>query len=42
MDVVENSVLWEILCDIMEEFFDVNGDIVYLYWSFFENFLMLL
>lgn len=28
MDAVENSVLWEISRDIMEELSDANGDIV--------------
>ena len=41
MDAVENSVLWEISRDIMEELSDANGDIAYLYRSFFENSLML-
>ena len=41
MDAVENSVLWEIPRDIMEELSDANGDIAYLYRSFFENSLML-
>ena len=40
MDAVENSVLWEIPRDIMEELSDANGDIAYLYRSFFENSLM--
>ena len=35
MDAVENSVLWEIPRDIMEELSDANGDIAYLYRSFF-------
>lgn len=39
MDAVENSVLWEIPRDIMEELSDANGDIAYLYRSFFEKFL---
>ena len=41
MDAVENSVLWEIPRDIMEELLMLNGDIAYLYRSFFENSLML-
>lgn len=41
MDAVENSVLWEIPRDIMEELSDANGDIAYLYRRFFENSLML-
>ena len=41
MDAVENSVLWEIPRDIMEELSDANGDIAYLYRSFFEYSLML-
>ena len=39
MDAVENSVLWEIPRDIMEELSDANGDIAYLYRSFFRKFL---
>lgn len=37
MDAVENSVLWEIPRDIMEELSDANGDIAYIYRRFFEN-----
>ena len=35
MDAVENSVLWEIPRYIMVELSDANGDIAYLYRSFY-------
>ena len=39
--ILDSVVLWEIPRDIMEELSDANGDIAYLYRSFFENSLML-
>ena len=36
MDAVENSVLWEIPRDIMEELSDANGDIAYIYRRFLK------
>ena len=41
MEALEQSVLWAIPRDIMEELSDTNGDIAYLYRRFFENSLML-
>ena len=41
MEALEQSVLWAIPRDIMEELSDTNGDIAYLYRRFIENSLML-
>lgn len=41
MEALEQSVLWEIPRDIMEELSNTNGDIAYLYRRFFEDSLML-
>lgn len=41
METLEQSVLWAIPREIMEELSDTNGDIAYLYRRFFENSLML-